>query len=54
MCRAEARAKAADIEAIETDNAKKVEEEAAAGGIRKGETPQQYVARTVELDLGDF
>jgi len=23
-------------------------------GLRKGETPQQYVARTVELDLGDF
>jgi RNA polymerase-associated protein RTF1 len=23
-------------------------------GMRKGETPQQYVARTVTLDLGDF
>ncbi|TXT08753.1 hypothetical protein VHUM_02881 [Vanrija humicola] len=23
-------------------------------GVRKGETPQQYVARTVDLDLGDF
>jgi hypothetical protein len=23
-------------------------------GLRKGETPQQYVARTVALDLGDF
>jgi hypothetical protein len=25
-----------------------------ASGLRKGETPQQYVARTVDLDLGDF
>jgi RNA polymerase-associated protein RTF1 len=24
------------------------------GGIKKGETPQQYIARTVDLDLGDF
>jgi RNA polymerase-associated protein RTF1 len=23
-------------------------------GLKKGETPQQYVARTIELDLGDF
>lgn len=23
-------------------------------GLRKGETPQQYVARTITLDLGDF
>ncbi|CAD6579230.1 MAG: hypothetical protein TREMPRED_002430 [Tremellales sp. Tagirdzhanova-0007] len=23
-------------------------------GLRKGETPQQYVARTIDLDLGDF
>lgn len=25
-----------------------------AGGLKKGETPQQYVARTIDLDLGDF
>ncbi|KAL7421173.1 RNA polymerase-associated protein rtf1 [Cryptotrichosporon argae] len=25
-----------------------------ASGLRKGETPQQYVARTIDLDLGDF
>ncbi|KAK8843402.1 hypothetical protein IAR55_007059 [Kwoniella newhampshirensis] len=25
-----------------------------ASGLKKGETPQQYVARTVDLDLGDF
>lgn len=23
-------------------------------GLKKGETPQQYVARQIELDLGDF
>ena len=25
-----------------------------ASGLKKGETPQQYVARTIDLDLGDF
>ncbi|OCF72597.1 RNA polymerase-associated protein RTF1 [Kwoniella mangroviensis CBS 8886] len=25
-----------------------------ASGLRKGETPQEYVARTIDLDLGDF
>lgn len=24
------------------------------GGLKKGETPQQFVARTIDLDLGDF
>lgn len=23
-------------------------------GLKRGETPQQYVARTIVLDLGDF
>jgi len=25
-----------------------------ASGLKRGETPQQYVARTIDLDLGDF
>lgn len=40
--------------AAAAEAAKEVAPTPPVSGLKRGETPQQYVARTITLDLGDF